>query len=383
MVEVDDRVNGKLFARVAFEYQKALVEVESGSSRRHIFKRQAELVNLLSEISKETRISRISRPKKIERLRQFLSDPKNSLLSFQSLPLPLDANKSVTGVRAEECSVFKSSLLPLLIYFTCEDGSEYPIIFKTGDDLRQDQLVIQMVSLMDNLLLKENLNLKLTPYRILAMSVTQGAVQFIESITLNAALASHHGSLLAYLKHSHPGGTVDTYGIKPEALDNYVKSCAGYCVITYILGVGDRHLDNLLIASDGRFFHADFGYILGRDPKPYPPQMKLSREMVEGMGGIHSPHYEKFRGYCFTAFSTLRKSANLILNLFSLMIDASIRDIQIEPDKAVPKVKEKFCLELSEEDAVKHFQGLIDDSLGAMLPQVIDRLHNWTQYLKS
>lgn len=46
-----------------------------------------------------------------------------------------------------------------------------------------------------------------------------------------------------------------------------------------------RHLDNLLLQDDGRLFHVDFGFILGKDPKPFPPPMKLCKEMVEAMGG--------------------------------------------------------------------------------------------------
>lgn len=83
----------------------------------------------------------------------------------------------------------------------------------------------------------------------------------------------------------------------------------------------------------------DFGYILGRDPKPFPPLLKISKEMVDGMGGPTSPHYHKFKNLCFTAYTTLRKNSNLILNLIALMINANIPDIQIEPDKAVLKVR--------------------------------------------
>lgn len=68
-------------------------------------------------------------------------------------------------------------------------------------------------------------------------------------------------------------------------MTNYIYSSAGYCVLTYFLGIGDRHLENLLINNEGKMFHIDFGFILGKDPKPYPPPFKLCPEMVEAMGG--------------------------------------------------------------------------------------------------
>ena len=61
---------------------------------------------------------------------------------------------------------------------------------------------------------------------------------------------------------------------------HYTLNVAGYSVITYILGVGDRHLDNLLLTEQGNLIHIDFGYMLGQDPKLFPPLMRPSKEMV-------------------------------------------------------------------------------------------------------
>lgn len=257
MVECDDRSpdqvkeHRKLFAKVEFDFMNELMQVPGGPERRKVLLRQGELITVLSKISKEIRFSREDRPRKVERLKRYLADPKNELTSFEPpLPLPLDPSVSIVGCYPEESMVFKSSLFPLLIHFKTSDGKKYPVIFKTGDDLRQDQLVIQIISLMDRLLRKENLDLKLSPYRILATSPNAGAVQFVGSMSLAAASAKYKGSILAYLKANNPDDKADL-GIRKETMDTFVKSCAGYCVITYLLGVGDRHLDNLLLAPDG------------------------------------------------------------------------------------------------------------------------------------
>jgi phosphatidylinositol 3-kinase len=190
-------------------------------------RKQAELVNSLGKRAKELRASKDPRPKKIEKLRAFISDAKNGLaqLGPAPLPLPLNGRFLVTGIAADKSSVFKSNLLPMLLYFQCADGSEYPVIFKDGDDMRQDQLVIQLFTLMDRLLRKENLDLRLSPYDVLATGPTQGMAQFIPSKTI-AAIISEHGSLLNYMRANHPDeGSVGTYGVEPGVIDTFVRSC--------------------------------------------------------------------------------------------------------------------------------------------------------------
>lgn len=208
-----------------------LSQSENGAQRREIMRRQAELMEILSTRAKDVRASKDSRQKKIDKLKAFIADPKNGLVNMPApLPLPLNARIMVTGVVPDKCSVLKSNLQPLKLTFKCvaEPGiepEEYSVIFKNGDDLRQDQLVIQLFTLMDRLLRKENLDLKLIPYDVLATSAIEGMIQFIPSSTIRI-IVEEYSTVLGYLRAHYPDeGSVGTYGVKKDVIETFVRSC--------------------------------------------------------------------------------------------------------------------------------------------------------------
>ncbi|EGC32235.1 phosphatidylinositol 3-kinase [Dictyostelium purpureum] len=345
---------------------------------------QNNFVSRLSTLSVELKAMNFPREKKIEKLRHMLSEGSYKDLSdFPPIRLPVNPDIEIVGIVPEKATIYKSAKSPLGLKLRTTKGEEYGIIFKTGDDLRQDQLIIQLISLMDRLLKKENLDLKLTPYKVLATAEEDGIVEMVNpSEAMASVLSKYDGEILKFFKTHNPDSE-SPYGVAPDVMDNFVKSCAGYCVITYILGIGDRHLDNLLLTPNGKLFHIDFGYILGKDPKILPPPMKLCKEMVVGMGGENSKHYEKFKQLCCEAYNILRKSSHLILNLFALMADASIPSISEDKEKSILKVQEKLQLELTDQEASNSLLLLLNESVSALFPVMVEYVHKWYQYWRS
>ena len=231
---------------------------------------------------------------------------------------------------------------------------------------------------MDSVWQKVNLDLQLTAYRVLATSTDTGMMEFVDN---SVAVEHVKSNILSYFKQHNPDADAP-YGVATQAMLTYVKSCAGYCVITYLLGVGDRHYDNLMLLTTGRFFHVDFGFIFGNDPKPMAPPMKITKHMIEGMGGVDSDNYIQFRRYCVQAYNIIRKHATLFMNLLHLMRDAGIQDMGQNPQTTLDKVQEKFLLGQDDETAERVFLKLIDESVAALAPQFSDYIHTLATRLR-
>ena len=100
-------------------------------------------------------------------------------------------------------------------------------------------------------------------------------------------------------------------------IDNFLRSCAGYVVTTYVMGIGDRHPSNIMMQK-GHLFHIDFGHFLGnfktkkivgikfkreRSPLVFTPQMlHVLNPLKDEFDKEHNHNVEAFMQYANETF---------------------------------------------------------------------------------
>ncbi|KAL5368049.1 phosphatidylinositol 3-kinase [Cryptosporidium parvum] len=325
------------------------------------------------------------------------------------LLLPIDVNRALIGIVPSESFIIKSSQCPII--FSCrmaivnnskkensqanvprEDiytsESIYPVVeskymYKVGDDLRQDRLVVQLLEISYKLLNEWNANSSIITYKVTPFSQFDGLIEFLDDFSSIGSIRKKYGKncILNYWANAYK---TNINNIPHNVLTTFITSCAAYSVITFILGVGDRHLDNLLVGKSGHFLHVDFGYIFGEDPKPFPPPMKICSEMIEAMGGLNSLGFKLFVDKCCDYYRYIRRKSWLILNVLLLMVDSSIKDLNSRPENnytaILERIKDKFRLDQSEKEAERYLREIIMTSSNALFPAVVDTLHDWALY---
>ncbi|XP_030842482.1 phosphatidylinositol 4,5-bisphosphate 3-kinase catalytic subunit beta isoform [Strongylocentrotus purpuratus] len=291
---------------------------------------------------------------------------------------PLAPSNKLKCLRLNKCKFMSSKMRPLWLVFENDDpiGDDVYILFKNGDDLRQDMLTLQVMQIMDNIWQEEGLDLRIIPYKTLATGPKVGLIEVVTNSDTIANIQKQHGSvnvltaafqkaaLFEWLKKHSP-----TEEMLNKAIEDFTFSCAGYCVATYVLGIGDRHNDNIMVKESGQLFHIDFGHFLGN----YKRKFGLKRERVpfvlthdfvhvitRGKGASTTTEFDSFRRCCEEAFMILRRRGNLLINLFAMMLSSGIPELS---DETIKYLRDVLVLDRSEDDALRFFQGKFNEAL--------------------
>ena len=106
----------------------------------------------------------------------------------QGIPMSANLDILLMGVKIEKTSVFTSATRPLLLPFRWrsikidkdkDQDSTLMMMFKTGDDMRQDALILQLFSIMDTDLRAVGLDMNFTIYNLISFTVDDGLLQFV------------------------------------------------------------------------------------------------------------------------------------------------------------------------------------------------------------
>ncbi|KAL0245172.1 hypothetical protein GEMRC1_009252 [Eukaryota sp. GEM-RC1] len=160
-------------------------------------------------------------------------------------------------------------------------------------------------------------------------------------------------------------------------LTNFIDTLAASVVVTFIIGVGDRHLDNILFQIDtGKVVHIDFGFICDLDPKFFQPSIRLVQDWVRLMGD----RFSEFQDLCCTFYSCLRKNASVILSYVSSCLNSELQSFLIVgKEKVIDNLQKKFALHLTEEESF----GLIRDQIEIAYRSVFAKLNETAHRLAS
>jgi phosphatidylinositol-4,5-bisphosphate 3-kinase len=133
---------------------------------------------------------------------------------------------------------------------------------------------------MDKKWRENNLNLEMIAYKVMETGNMIGYIEFVDNADTMSQIHKKYGavkgpcrksSVLDYVNDILNNPSNNLRGLtKKQFHMNFIKSIAGQCVATYILGIGDRHTGNFMLQKDtGRFFHIDFGHFLGHIKKKF------------------------------------------------------------------------------------------------------------------
>ncbi|KAI5160002.1 phosphatidylinositol 4-kinase A [Nematocida ausubeli] len=296
--------------------------------------------------------------------------------------LPTTGEPVVRVIEGSGRALQSAEKVPYMVTFKVEDTknpeggeADRQVIFKFGDDCRQDVLALQIIKLFQNIFKEKGLSVYLYPYMVMATGYGSGIIEVIpQSISRDQLGRERVNNLVDYfsLKYGYREGHRYI-----QALKNFVESFAGYSLVTYILNIKDRHNGNIMLTDDGHLIHIDFGFMLDISPGNINIEspIKITDEIFSLLGGAEGEAFILYRELMVKGFYLLRKRAREIV----LMIDLGRHSgIPCYTSATMKNLISRFRLDLSDVEVPGFVHKLIASSTKKLRTWIYDQYQHMT-----
>jgi phosphatidylinositol kinase/protein kinase (PI-3 family) len=286
-------------------------------------------INFVDFVEKYTTATlQINYKNEIDNMTKVISEiyEKKNINVGRKLPILYPIDFAYKIVNITEMRILKSATKPMLLVLQISNGEiqkTVKIIIKKDMSLRKERIVSCLMSLLQIKLLeqleKKKIEMfdKIPTYEIVMLTKELGVVEFVENSETLRHIGESGETLQNYILSKNKLETVETVKTR------FFQSLAVSSSMSYILGLGDRHLDNIMINHAGQVFHIDYGYIMENPITNIlgSPNIKVTSDIKDFLGGDSGEYYDKFKQYVISIYNILRLNKNTIVNYYELLGD--------------------------------------------------------------
>lgn len=364
----------------------------------------------------------------VHHLEHYTGDLYTLAQSMNTLKVPFQGPFGIIDKFSNEITVKRSVSKPMMIYYY--EGEKKKGMLYKKEDVRKDMYLLKLIRVMYDLcepfvfdigeneaflkhptkngmnpmtsLLDDSFFDYGSPFPIYTLGNSQSVNKhkgrflstyhvcpideksgFIELVTKANTLSSilSKGTISNYLYTTNPNKTICT------VVSNYAASLAFWTVVAHVFGIGDRHMENIMIRTDGVLFHIDYGFIFGNDSTVNSSLaslhsnssgglVRLDEAMIEGLGGpeMLGPFKEK----CGEIYCIFRNHYHFLCGaLFRLVhVQPKILDVTLSCSDIENFLRDRLALGQTEKEAKEVFSHVIEASRGTLKNKVSDVIHN-------
>lgn len=280
---------------------------------------------------------------------------------------PWDTTKRIYYIYVEQIRRLNTNTAPWIVPIQYVNGETVELLIK-HDDLRKDKFVVNVENILEEL----NSTFVFKHYNIMPITKDYGVIEMIDEATTLFEI-NKTTTLQNYIIQHNMNLTSNQIRRK------FLFSCASNCILTYMLGVGDRNLGNIIITKDCHMTHIDFSYLLGHDPKSESlTEMRITPGMVDILGGKDSKEFGELKSLCSILFRSVKMNTYFWYSYFSYLCksDPPIYPHNDDADALKAHLESRLMPESSMEEVEIEIVNIVDKNSSSKVAGWLDWAHS-------